>query len=54
MQEDPTMMGELQIIKPGQKDSSKHAHKNTSVKLQMMIQLSPRFIHTTTEQTPMN
>jgi hypothetical protein len=50
----PTMMRELQNIKPGQKDSKKHRNKNTSVKLLMMIQLSPCFIHTTTEQTPMN
>jgi len=50
MQQDLTMMEKLHNIKTGQKDSSKHRYKNTSVKLHMMIKLSPCFIHTVTLQ----
>jgi len=52
MQQDLTMMEKLKNIKRGQKDSSNHRYKNTSVKLHMMIQLSPCFIHTFTQQIP--
>jgi len=52
MQQDLTMMEKLQNIKTGQKDSSKHRYKNTSLKLHMMIQLSPCFIYTVTQQIP--